>query len=155
MPGRAESLSGKAVTGGGGGSRQKGACRGPAGESNAVTQTGWRTARGAQQLHTGVDRPEKSWHLRVLTAGDIASLPPVRAGGGTLGESGNGAEITRVKLWLLGYMAGGHGKAKPEPRIKGQGPSVADRSGAAFTLSLGLLKPFLAQTELAVEPGPA
>ena len=75
--------------------------------------------------------------------------------GARVGESGNGAEITRVKLWLLGYMAGGHGKAKPEPRIKGQGPSVADRSGAAFTLSLGLLKPFLAQTELAVEPGPA
>lgn len=155
MPGWAESLSKKAATGDGGVPDRKVAPRGSRGESNAVSRTGWRTARGAQRLHTGVGRPEESWHPRVLTAGDTGPLPPVRAGGDTLGESGNGAEVAKVKLWLQGYMIGGYGKAKPEPRIKGRGPSVADKNGAAFTLSLELLKPFLTQPELAVEPGPA
>ena len=52
-------------------------------------------------------------------------------------------------------MAGGHGKAKPEPNVKGQGQSMANGSRADLTLSLELLKPFLTETELIMEAGSA
>lgn len=80
----AESLQGRVMRcpkQGGGLLREPGSC--------IQEWTGWKTAK----------------HPRVLTAGDTTLLPPVRAGGGTLGELGNGAEVTRAKL-----VTGIHGR---------------------------------------------